>query len=397
MFFDNGQANEGRAYVYHGSSTGLSTTADWILESDQADARLGSSVACAGDVNDDGYSDVIVGALGYDNGQTNEGRAFVFHGSASGLSMSAAWTGESNQQNGLYGACVSTAGDVNGDGYSDVIVGAYQYESNPFFENNEGRTYVYHGSALGLSSSAAWTAESNQAGAFFGWAVSTAGDVNDDGYSDIIVGAYLYDNGQTDEGRVYVYHGTSSGLNSIAAWTKESNQADSRFGISVCTAGDVNGDDYSDVIIGSPWYDNPSFNEGRVSVYHGSSSGLSASADWLVEGGDIITELNLGHSVSTAGDVNDDGYSDVLIGSPGWHLEEEDDILGRASLYEGSASGLGGAASSVFGDQHISAYGIVANAGDVNGDGFDDVIVSAYSYTNGQADEGRVFVHYGED
>ena len=117
-------------------------------------------MATAGDVNGDGYADVIVGAPFYDNGQTDEGRAFVYHGSAGGLSGSAAWTAESDQAGASFGLSVATAGDVNGDGYADVIVGAPTTTNG---QTNEGRAYVYHGSAGGLSGSAAWTAESNQA------------------------------------------------------------------------------------------------------------------------------------------------------------------------------------------------------------------------------------------
>ena len=119
-------------------------------------------MATAGDVNGDGFSDVIVGALLYDNGETDEGRAYVYHGSAAGLATTAAWTAESNQDDAHFGYSVATAGDVNGDGFSDVIVGAYVYDNG---ETNEGRAFVYHGSAAGLSPTAAWTAESNQAGA----------------------------------------------------------------------------------------------------------------------------------------------------------------------------------------------------------------------------------------
>jgi len=155
---------------------------------------------------------VIVGDYHYDNGQSDEGRAFVYHGSASGLSAVSNWTAESNQAGAFFGNSVSTAGDVNGDGYSDVIVGAYWYDSG---ETNEGMAFVYHGSASGLSATSNWTAESDQVEAYFGISVSTAGDVNGDGYSDVIVGAYRYDNGQSDEGRAFVYYGNGgSGLRS---------------------------------------------------------------------------------------------------------------------------------------------------------------------------------------
>jgi hypothetical protein len=176
--------------------------ADWTAEGDQADCHFSYCVATAGDVNGDGYSDVIIGADLFDNGQSNEGRAFVYHGWSTmlaGLSAMPNWMAESDQVNAIFGRAVAGAGDVNGDGYSDVIVGAYQYDND---QSNEGRAFVYHGSSSGLSATANWTAESDQADAYFGIWVSSAGDVNGDGYSDVIVGAYFYDNGQTDEGRV---------------------------------------------------------------------------------------------------------------------------------------------------------------------------------------------------
>jgi len=239
----------------------LSSSANWTAESDQAGSWFGNSVSTAGDVNGDGYSDVIVGASWYDNGETNEGMAFVYHGSASGLSATSNWTAESNQAYTSFGNPVSTAGDVNGDGYSDVIIGAESYANG---ETNEGMAFVYHGSASGLSTASNWTAESNQAGAKFGISVSTAGDVNGDGYSDVIVGASQYDNSETDEGMAFVYHGSASGPSATSNWTAESNQAGANFGRSVSTAGDINGDGYSDVIVGALWYDNGETDEGMA-------------------------------------------------------------------------------------------------------------------------------------
>src|SRR5207247_2613703 len=104
-----------------------------------------------------------------------------------------AWTASGGQATANFGYSVSTAGDVNGDGYSDVIVGAIYYDNG---QMNEGRAFVYLGSASGLGTTPAWTAESDQASAYFGWSVATAGDVNGDGYSDVIVGASYYSNGQ---------------------------------------------------------------------------------------------------------------------------------------------------------------------------------------------------------
>ena len=108
-----------------------------------------------------------------------------------------------------YGYSVATAGDVNGDGYSDVIVGARNY-SNP--QTYEGAAFLYLGSAGGLSTTPAWSYESNQIGAGFGVCVAPAGDVNNDGYDDVIIGADTYDIGQSEEGCAFVFLGSSTGL-----------------------------------------------------------------------------------------------------------------------------------------------------------------------------------------
>ena len=164
---------------------------------------------------------------------------------------------------------------MNGDGHGDVIVGANRYDNG---QDDEGRAFAYNGSAAGLATTPAWTTESDQAFAFFGNSVSAAGDVNGDGFSEVIVGASSYDNGETDEGRALVYHGSAGTLATTATWTAEGNQVGSQFGISVATAGDVNGDGYSDIIVYVSGYDNGQTDEGRALVYHGSATGPSASS-----------------------------------------------------------------------------------------------------------------------
>ena len=197
-------------------------------------AWFGNSVATAGDVNGDGFGDVIIGAYNYDNGESDEGRAYVYLGSASGLGASPAWIGESNQVEAYYGYSCATAGDVNSDGFSDVIVGSQFFDNG---QETEGRAFVYMGSSTGLSTTPAWTAESNQEGGWFGYSVSTAGDVNGDGFSDVVVGAIFYENGQISEGRAYLYNGSATGLALNPAWTSEGNQDGAGYGRMVAPAG----------------------------------------------------------------------------------------------------------------------------------------------------------------
>jgi hypothetical protein len=145
-----------------------------------------------------------VGAYEYDNGQLGEGRAFVYHGSRGGLSATPDWTAESNQDSAFFGISVGTAGDVNGDGYPDVVVGADSFDHG---QGNEGVAFIYHGSAGGLGSAPRRRAESDQDSAHFGRSAGTAGDVNGDGYAELVVGAPLYDRGQLNEGVAFVYRG----------------------------------------------------------------------------------------------------------------------------------------------------------------------------------------------
>jgi hypothetical protein len=389
--FDGGQVDEGRVFVFHGSADGLSITPDWTAESNQAAAWFGFSVACAGDVNDDGYDDVVIGANAYDNGQSDEGRAYVYHGSAAGLAATPAWTVESNQAWAYLGHAVASAGDVNNDGYSDVIVGVIYFDNG---QTDEGRAYVYHGSVSGLTTTPSWTAEADRVNTAYGSAVATAGDVNADGYDDVIVGAHLWDNGQTDEGRVYVYHGSASGIAASSAWTYESNHVQGWFGFSVSTAGDANGDGYADIIVGGPRLDSLEPDDGIAYLYRGSAAGVQGAAPIELVGLEEAS-AEFGSSVATAGDVNGDGYADVVVGEPlsgsgGPALDR-----GTAYLFLGSANlpalrwtGTGSRPRANFGSA-------VGTAGDVNGDGYSDVIVGSPLYENGQTDEGQVHVFHG--
>ena len=388
--YDNGQIDEGRAFLYPGSAAGLAPAASWTSEGDQAGALFGSSVSSAGDVDGDGYGDVLVGAPSFDNGESDEGRALLYLGSASGLSATAAWTAEPNQAGAALGCAVSGAGDVNGDGFGDVIVGAYQYADG---QPGEGGAFVYEGSPSGLANTAAWVAESNQAGALLGFSVSSAGDVNGDGFGDVVVGADAYSNGETGEGGIFVFLGSTSGLSPSAAWTAESNQADADFGRSVSSAGDVNGDGYSEVLVGARYYDNGQNDEGRAFLYLGSASGLAATADWTAESDSSTAQF--GGFVSMAGDVNGDGYGDIVVGAAGY--EDGQNNEGGVFLYLGSASGLPTTPTwSAESNQADAYFGrAVGSAGDVNGDGFGDIVVGAWGFDGSEPDEGRAFLFYG--
>jgi hypothetical protein len=265
------------------------------------------SVSGAGDVNGDGFDDVIVGDRSNDAGGSFAGRAYVyFGGPGADTTADLTFTGEASLDN--LGTSVSGAGDVNGDGFDDVIVGAPQ---NSAGGGIAGRAYVFFGGP-GADAVADLILTGESSPSRLGGSVSGAGDVNGDGFADVIVGARGNTALGTDTGRAYVYYG-GPGADNVADLTMTGETANSFFGNTVSGAGDVNGDDFDDVIVGAPSFPND-IRSGRAYGYFGGSN-----ADTLVDqtfNGEASGNF-FGNSVSSAGDVNGDGFSDLVIGADG--------------------------------------------------------------------------------
>jgi flavodoxin len=382
-YFESGGSVKGKVFVYYGSATGLSSTPGWTAEGNNNNAQYGSSVATAGDINKDGFSDIIVGDAGYDNSETDAGKVFIYYGSAFGLKNTPdPVSPEGNQDYSWMGSSVACAGDVNADGYSDIIIGEPG-------QNSGGRVLVYYGSSSGLLSTP-WSM-SGPLASWFGRSVGCAGDVNGDGFSDIIIGAPAADGQVLNAGKVFLYYGSPAGVSSIS-WESEGNQDPGRYGCSVSTAGDVNGDGFSDVIIGSDYFTSDQTWEGAAFVYYGSPGGLSAIPAWTVEGNQ--DDAALGCSVASAGDVDGDGFGDVIIGAYGAGLTNS----GKAYIYFGSGDGLSGASTPLIkeGTQADEGFGYnVACAGDVDGDGFSDIIIGSPDFSNIESREGKSSVFHG--
>jgi len=394
--------NGGAAFVFYGTEGSLNTTPGWQVSSGMDGAQFGYSVSTAGDVNDDGYDDVIVGAPYYKvvfpdvTGEPKSGAAFLYLGSADGLSETPSWVQLAEKRDIAYGFSVATAGDVNWDGFADVIVGA-PYFGSEAQQSSEGKTYLYLGSETGLAQNPAWSYECDLSSSKCGYAVSSAGDVNNDSYSDIIIGAPNYDRFWLDEGAALLFLGSSQGLSNTPDRTFSGGQENGAFGTSVATAGDVNGDTYDDVIVGAPTYDQDAthLNWGAAFIYLGSPSGPDSNFDWITYGASEYSWYGI--SVGSAGDINQDGFSDLLIGAYKYGqnggLDQPDE--GAAFLYLGGYAGPQSTYRwSAFGNKADAWFGYsLGTAGDINGDGKADVIVGAPNY---RFDEktvmGRAFV-----
>ena len=309
-------ADRGRAYLYLGSPSGLSASPAWTTSGDMDGARYGFSVAGAGDVNGDGFSDVVVGAYNHDAGGTARGRAYLYLGSLSGLQTTAPWTVSGDEDDAFFGYSVATAGDVNRDGFSDLVIGANTHDAGASLFANRGRAYVYLGSSSGPSTSPIWTGSGDSDAAAYGTSVGTAGDVNGDGFSDILIGAHLRDGAGFQRGQALVYLGTFSGVQSAPVWTAEGNEDFANLGTSVASAGDVNGDGYSDLLVSAPFHDAGAgfaADRGQAYLYLGSPTGL-LTFSWVTSGPDDGAQY--GRSVAGGRDVNGDGFSDALVGAP---------------------------------------------------------------------------------
>jgi len=403
----------------------------------------GRSVSNAGDVNGDGIDDVIVGALGANpNGNSYAGSSYVVFGSDSGLPNPLNFS-DIDGLNGFVinganlndhsGSSVSAAGDVNGDGIDDLIVGAESAQPNDNFA--AGSSYVVFGSNTGLPNPLnlsdidglnGFVINGENSDDYLGHSVSAAGDVNGDGIDDVIMGAWGADpNDNSSAGSSYVVFGSDTGLpnpmnlsdiNGSNGFVINGVNAFDKSGFSVSAAGDINGDGIDDVIVGageaSP---NGYVYAGSSYVVFGSDTDLPNPLNLSdIDGlnGFVINGINAldgsGYSVSSAGDVNGDGIDDVIVGA--WGADPNgDSVAGSSYVIFGSDTGLPNPMnlSDINGSNGFVINGVnpsdqsgfsVSAAGDINGDGIDDVIVGAKGVDqNGNTSAGSSYVVFGSN
>ncbi|NNM24532.1 MAG: hypothetical protein HKO59_00875 [Phycisphaerales bacterium] len=319
---------------------------DGLSGSDQ----FGFSVANAGDVNNDGIDDFIVGAPYNDDKGTNAGRVTVCAGDTGAV----LYTRKGAHPGNRFGWSVAGAGDVDRDGYADFVVGA------PYYSDSRGRIKVYSG----RTGATLYIKKGKRTGDRFGYSVSGGVDINDDNYDDFLVGAPHNDDAGGKAGAVDVYSGRN-GSTLVHLTGASSGDA---FGWSVAGLGRANSDRFADFVVGAPKNDDRASNAGRVYVFSGRNYSVLYSIKGLRKGDQF------GRAVAAAGRVDTDGRDDFIVGSP-YNDPSGRSNAGRIDVYAGrDGDRLWAKSGQTAGDR---LGWTVAGAGDVNGDGRADILAGA--------------------
>ncbi len=440
-------ADAGASYVVFGDASGpgasldlssLNGTNGFAINGEVAGQFTGRSVSGAGDVNGDGFADIIVGMRDESNGGVaGSESSYVIFGSASGFGASVD-LGSLNGTNGFAitgidanftDIVVGSAGDVNGDGIDDIVIG-----SQGAGATNMGASYVVFGQSGGFGSSIdvstldgtnGFSITGSDVNDNTGFAVS-GGDLNNDGYDDVIVGAVGGDpGGVNNAGEVYVVYGGAAGipsnidvstLNGTNGMVITGANVDGEAGNSISSAGDINGDGIDDLVIGERGF---YYGTGGAYVVFGQDGGLGTSFDLAsldgTNGFRITGNVQgdeAGYSVAMAGDINGDGFDDIIIGARGAmgydYYGTPYSNFGESYVVFGSAGGFGATINlnQLDGSNGFTISGVVeedtlgnsvSGAGDINGDGYDDLIIGAPKTDANGNDSGASYVLYGQD
>lgn len=416
-----------------------------IINGNDKDDNLGYSISNAGDINGDGINDIIIGApLSDPNDQSNAGNSYIVFGSNNGfaniidISTLDGINGFTVNGGGIgdqSGRSVSAAGDINGDGIDDLIIGAPFADSNG---DDSGAAYLIFGRRSFSSLPTINPSNLGDNGFIInglnpqdqlGYRVSGAGDINQDGFDDVIIAAppnaYVYPPVTGDQaGKVYVIFGSEkfnpsnpnfdlNSLNGNNGFVINGSRADDYLGVGLNRGGDFNGDGIDDLIIGSPFNDFNGFRSGQAYVIFGRKESFSSSLYVSQLDGVNGVVINgqegdqLGFSVSSAGDINHDGIGDIIVSA---HDADPNgiDAAGVAYVVFGARTQFSSQLdlSNLNGNNGFVINGIgeldkaswaVTGLGDVNGDGIDDLLVSA-SHADANGDNsGQGYVIFGGD
>lgn len=384
-------AQTGRAYVFNGGPAGISSigagSATTVLTGEAMNNNFSRNIAM-GDFNGDGFADLAVAAYGFSSSQ---GKVYIYNGGVAGITSGPATTanrmitGEAGT--GSFGSVLIT-GNTNNDGFTDLVVGANGYSAST------GRVYAFYGGAGGVTQTTAGTANviiTGEPSSQFGGSLAL-GDFNNDGFGDLAVGAPAH---TTNTGRSYIFYGSAPGLPGVTAAVGTAlatgGTAADAFGGSM-TAGDINGDGATDLVVGAYGF---STNSGRAYVFYG-ATGAGIPLTNTLSPGATFTGTNTNAFFTTSVsivDVNADGFGDLMVGSYGCTVNPAGCayiFYGQGSVWTSGAATLAGyqATGTTSGDN----FGRAVGATDANGDGYPDFMVGANLRNSGVAGQGAGYI-----
>ncbi|MFH1409547.1 MAG: LamG-like jellyroll fold domain-containing protein, partial [Nanoarchaeota archaeon] len=395
----------GKAYLYFGNASGTFLSGrgpDKIFKNPEPNANdfFGSSVA-AGDINNDGFDDAIIGCRACDaNGVAGGGAVFIIYGGP-GMPNGTTVNNSLWDPQAVAGDAFSVVatGNFNGDFWDDIVVGAYLAESGSI--GNTGAAHIYYGGNIMPNQTRAnisFYNPGNESGAVFGAFLAT-GNFNGDSYDDVVITAYL--GGDNDKGKAYVYYGSkwdmvNGSRYNVTLWDPKDTATDS-FGYSVAV-GDFNGDTYDDALLGAYLADVGDSDEGMAFIFFGGADYMANETFYNVSmwSPDNINGDHFGNSVA-AGDFNNDGYDDALIGMQYGNGAVADS--GKAYIYFGAPAK--GMANESFANitlldpdsAIVDRFGYGLGVYDFNADGVDDALVSAGYADAGVRDAGKLYIY----
>ncbi|MFH0734918.1 MAG: FG-GAP-like repeat-containing protein [bacterium] len=366
--YDN---NKGRCYLYYGGSA-MDNVADKIFTGETMGDNFGCSIS-AGDFNNDGYADLLIGA----SNTNSTGAAYLYlGGSDMDVTSDAVFTGLGSGD--TFGYSVAFAGDLNGDSCNDIIISAPNVLINiNVYDINSGSCYIFYGGTT-LDNIADVELSGNYSGIYlFGFNVAPAGDVNNDGFADVIISEKL---AIMSENCVVFYGGAN--MDNIVDYEFCGSECEG-FGSSISCLGDINNDSKKDIVIGASDFN---FSKGFICAFYGDSN-VDGVRDLIVEGAEKFSSF--GKKATTTCDINNDGYDDIIVGAESDSNFLSFNVKGSCYVYYGGTE-IASTPSLSFKDNLLNTYfGCSVVGVDLNNDGYGEVVVGAKNPTG----DGVVYIY----
>jgi hypothetical protein len=389
--FDQGIRDVGRLLEWNLSAPGGGLVEEASFSGLPALGKLGWAISGAGDFNGDGASELAVGSPYASSDGFRAGAVTVLRWK-DGQSAPHAQFLRSTMSRANFGTALDAVGDVNGDGFDDLMVGAPVMKGD---WDEEGAAYLYFGGEDGLSTNSVWTAWGGQPGMRLGEEIQAAGDVNGDRFADVLVAAPRWGDGLPGYGEVRLYLGSTEGLPSEPAWVYRGRGPYAKAGRGLLGGVDFNRDGFMDVAVGLPSANAPGGMAamGEVHFFLGNTQGLNSEPDWIWEG--ATPGDGFGDSVCLVGDMNGDGYAELAVGAPFTPLVGKHQ--GVLRVFAGSSTGFSTTPLlQVMGGVPQGRYGFqLAALGDVDGDGLADLGIGSPEFAPPKVSEGRCDIVFG--